>query len=88
MDPYASQKDKELAEKGWFVKVMPDLNQSNPEVSRYLIQNTLWWMATARLSGVRVDTYPYSEAGFLEKLNRRVKQVFPHVSSDGVAMNW
>ena len=78
MDPYASQKDKELAEKGWFVKVMPDLNQSNPEVSRYLIQNTLWWIATARLTGVRVDTYPYSEAGFLEKLNRRVKQVFPH----------
>lgn len=78
MDPYASQKDKELAEKGWFVKVMPDLNQSNPEVSLYLIQNTLWWIATARLSGVRVDTYPYSEAGFLEKLNRRVKQVFPH----------
>lgn len=78
MDPYASRKDKELAEKGWFVKVMPDLNQSNPEVSRYLIQNTLWWIATARLTGVRVDTYPYSEAGFLEKLNRRVKQVFPH----------
>ena len=78
MDPYASQKDKQLAEKGWFVKVMPDLNQSNPDVSRYLIQNTLWWIATARLSGVRVDTYPYSEAGFLEKLNRRVKQVFPH----------
>ncbi len=78
MDPYASRKDKELAEKGWFVKVMPDLNQSNPEVSRYLIQNTLWWIATARLTGVRVDTYPYSEAGFLEKLNRRVKRVFPH----------
>ncbi len=78
MDPYASQKDKRLTEKGWFVKSMPDLNQSNSDVARYLIQNTLWWIATARLSGVRVDTYPYSDARFLEQLNRRLKEVFPH----------
>lgn len=78
-DPYALKGDRLLMEQGWFVKEMPDLNQSNPDVAEYLIQNTLWWLAKAELSGVRVDTYPYSELNFLSKLNKRLKRVFPNV---------
>ena len=78
-DPYSLKEEQNRMEQGWFVKEMPDWNQSNPDVAEYLIQNTLWWLAKAELAGVRVDTYPYSELGFLSKLNHRLKQVFPHV---------
>ena len=78
-DPYALSGDRKRMEQGWFVKEMPDLNQSNPDVAQYLIQNTLWWLAKAKLSGIRVDTYPYSELAFLSELNDRLKRVFPSV---------
>ena len=78
-DPYALKGDRALMEQGWFVKEMPDLNQSHPDVAEYLIQNTLWWLAKAELAGIRVDTYPYSELGFLSRLNHRLKCVFPGV---------
>lgn len=45
MDPYASETDRMLMEKGWFDVTMPDLNQSNPLVETYLIQTSLWWIA-------------------------------------------
>lgn len=78
-DPYALNEDRKRMEQGWFVKEMPDWNQSNPDVARYLIQNTLWWLATAKLDGIRVDTYPYSELDFLKRLNHRLKLTFPRV---------
>ena len=78
-DPYALAEDRKRMEQGWFVPEMPDLNQSNKDVRRYLIQNTLWWLATANLNGVRVDTYPYSELEFLSELNIRLKKSFPDV---------
>jgi glycosidase len=78
-DPYALSGDRKRMEQGWFVKEMPDLNQSNPDVAQYLIQNTLWWLAKAKLAGIRVDTYPYSELAFLSELNDRLKRVFPSV---------
>lgn len=78
-DPYALEGDRKRMEQGWFVKEMPDLDQSNPDVAQYLIQNTLWWLAKAQLAGIRVDTYPYSDLGFLSELNHRLKRVFPSV---------
>lgn len=60
-DPYASTADKELMVKGWFVRQMPDLNQQNPFLSAFLIQNSIWWIETLELNGIRQDTYPYSE---------------------------
>lgn len=78
-DPYSLKEEQNRMEQGWFVKEMPDWNQSNPDVAEYLIQNTLWWLAKAQLAGVRVDTYPYAELGFLSKLNHRLKRVFPRV---------
>jgi len=46
---------------GWFDRSMPDLNQENPFVLKYLIQNTIWWMEYANIDGIRVDTYPYND---------------------------
>ena len=58
-DGYASTYDRERMNQGWFVKEMPDLNQRNPFLATYLIQNSIWWIETLRLGGIRQDTYPY-----------------------------
>ena len=64
-DIHASEIDKKDFADGWFVETMPDLNQKNEKMSKYLIQNTLWWIEYAALSGIRVDTYPYSDKDFM-----------------------
>jgi len=60
-DTYASVKDKNLMSEGWFVSTMPDLNQRNPLLANYLIQNSIWWIETLDLGGIRQDTYPYPD---------------------------
>lgn len=73
VDPYASEADKRETVDGWFVPTMPDLNQRNPHVMRYLIQNSKWWIETAGIDGIRMDTYPYADAramaGWMAELN-------------------
>lgn len=76
-DPYAAPSEQAKMLHGWFDHHMPDINQSNPLVQQYLIQNTLWWMAQTGASAIRIDTYPYSDAGFLDELGKRVKLAFP-----------
>lgn len=61
-DPYASDYDRRLATDGWFVSGMPDLNQRNPHLMKYLIQNSIWWIEEAGIDGIRMDTYPYADA--------------------------
>lgn len=58
-DPYASQYDSALFVSGWFDRTMPDLNQNNPYLKNYLIQNSIWWIEYAGLDGIRQDTHPY-----------------------------
>jgi glycosidase len=58
-DPYASVVDSKLMDEGWFVPSMPDLNVTNPFLGRYMIQNSIWWIETLGLGGIRQDTYPY-----------------------------
>lgn len=77
MDPYASDHDKMLMEKGWFDVTMPDLNQSNPLVETYLIQTSLWWIAFSDLDGIRMDTYPYPQPDMMARWAERVEQEFP-----------
>ena len=59
VDPYGSQIDLKETVEGWFVPSMPDLNQHNPHLMRYLIQNSIWWIETVGIDGIRMDTYPY-----------------------------
>jgi len=77
MDPYASEIDRILMEKGWFDVTMPDLNQDNPLVETYLIQNSLWWIAFSDLDGIRMDTYPYPEPHMMSRWAKRVEEEFP-----------
>jgi glycosidase len=82
-DPYSIAADRENFQSGWFVDAMPDLNQRNPHMARYLIQNTIWWIETLGLSGLRVDTYPYSDKAFLTQWNAALLKEYPNLNSVG-----
>lgn len=82
-DPYSDPQDKELFVSGWFVKSMPDLNQRNPQMANYLIQNTLWWIEYAGLSGVREDTYGYADEKFLSRWAQTIMDEYPHFNLVG-----
>ena len=76
-DPHASRSEEAAFTDGWFVPAMPDLNQRHPQLATYLIQNTIWWVETAGLSGLRVDTLPYSDRNFLGQWRDRVLEEYP-----------
>mgnify|MGYP003324369218 FL=1 len=76
-DPYAAQKDKDGMLEGWFVSAMPDLNHRNPFMARYLIQNSLWWIETLGLGGIRQDTYPYNDPTFMAEWAQAIQTQYP-----------
>ena len=82
-DPYAAPADKAQFVGGWFSRAMPDLNQRNPLVARYLIQNTLWWIEYAGLSGIREDTYGYADEKFLTAWAKAVMEEYPNLNIVG-----
>lgn len=82
-DIHASEIDKKDHVDGWFVETMPDLNQKNQKMSTYLIQNTLWWIEYAELSGIRVDTYPYSDKDFMSDWTYAVMDEYPNFNIVG-----
>lgn len=82
-DPHASEYDKRQFNDGWFVASMPDLNQRQPLLSEYLIQNALWWIEYADLSGIRVDTYSYSDKAFLTAWTKAIMDEYPHLNIVG-----
>lgn len=82
-DPYAAPADHAGFVDGWFVESMPDLNQRNPHLARYLIQNTLWWIEYAGFSGIRQDTFGYADADFLSRWAGAVMAEYPGFSMVG-----
>ncbi len=82
-DPYRSQYDSILFLKGWFDRTMPDLNQHNPFVARYLIQNSIWWIEFAGLDGIRQDTYPYGFKDFMSEWGKEVLTEYPNFNIVG-----
>ncbi len=82
-DPHSSASDKKQFSDGWFVESMPDLNQRNPFLANYLIQNTIWWIEYLGLDGLRIDTYAYSDLSFTTKLNKRLHREYPTLTDVG-----
>lgn len=82
-DPHAAAVDRERFSDGWFVPTMPDMNQRNPRLAAYLIQNAIWWVEYAGLSGIRVDTWPYSDKAFLTEWGRRLIAEYPNLNIVG-----
>lgn len=83
MDPNASEIDLRYCADGWFVSSMPDLNQSNPLVLNYLIQNAIWWIEYAGLSGLRVDTYSYNDKEAIARWTKAIMDEYPHFNMMG-----
>lgn len=82
-DPYASKKDREEMTAGWFVDAMPDLNQRNPFMAKYIIQNSIWWIETLGLGGIRQDTYPYPDKEFMAQWAGAIMAEYPNFSIVG-----
>lgn len=76
-DTNASDADKKLALDGWFDSSMPDINQSNPLVLKYITQNAIWWVEYADLDGFRVDTYPYNDKEAMAKWAKAITDEYP-----------
>ena len=83
MDPYASKMDLKETVEGWFVPSMPDLNQHNPHVMRYLIQNSKWWIETVGIDGIRMDTYPYAYADAMAEWMKELDEEYPNFNTVG-----
>ena len=82
-DPYASQIDLHETVNGWFVPTMPDLNQRNPHVMTYLIQNSIWWIETVGIDGIRMDTYPYADAKGMAHWMKILDEEYPNFNTVG-----
>jgi len=82
-DPYSTPAMREATLDGWFIDILPDLNQSDPEVSRYIIQNTLWWAGVSGFDGIRQDTWPYVPRTFWRDWMTAIKRQYPAMTVVG-----
>ena len=83
VDPYASKYDYDKMINGWFVPSMPDLNQRNPHVYKYLVQNSMWWIEYADIDGIRMDTYPYADYDAMSNWQKEINDEYPNFNTVG-----
>lgn len=83
MDIHASAYEKKIATDGWFTSVMPDFNQHNRHVARYLIQSSIWWIEYAGINGIRQDTHPYADFDFMSQWCKEVLDEYPYFNIVG-----
>lgn len=82
-DPHGSQKEKKIMSDGWFTHQMPDLNQSNPYVANFLIQNAIWSVEEFGVDGWRIDTYIYNDLDFMNRCNKALTDEYPKITMFG-----
>ncbi len=83
IDPHATPGMRKSTLEGWFVNILPDLNQNDPECAQYLIQNTLWWIGRTGLDGIREDTLPYVPRTFWSRWTAAIRRHYPKVNVVG-----
>ena len=83
MDIHAAEYEKKIATDGWFTQTMPDFNQRNRHVARYLIQSSIWWIEYAGINGIRQDTHPYADFDFMAQWCKEVLAEYPHFNIVG-----
>ena len=76
-DPHASESDIKGMVEGWFVPTMPDMNQKNPFLAKYLIQNSIWWVEYVGLEGIRQDTWPYPDKNMMSEWTKELLEEYP-----------
>lgn len=82
-DPYVSDYDLDHTVNGWFVSAMPDLNQRNRHVMKYLTQNSIWWIESSKINGIRMDTYPYADMEAMSGWAKDVLKEYPNFNIVG-----
>ena len=87
LDPYATPELRRGTLDGWFANILPDLNQDNPEVARYLIQNSLWWIGRMGIDGIREDTVPYVPRAFWREWTSAIHHEYPTVKIVGEVLD-
>ncbi|HEX8180517.1 MAG TPA: alpha-amylase family glycosyl hydrolase [Pyrinomonadaceae bacterium] len=86
-DPHALPDVKRNVLEGWFINILPDLNQHDPETARYITQNTLWWIGMTGLDGIRQDTWQYVPNTFWRDWMAAIKREYPHVNVVGEVLD-
>jgi glycosidase len=87
VDPHAAWRNQKNTLNGWFANVLPDMNEEHPDVSQYLIQNTVWWIEQSGADGIRIDTFPYVDRPFWHAYHAELQSVFPKLTSVGEIFN-
>jgi glycosidase len=82
-DPHVSEADRKAMVDGWFVPTMPDINQRNPFMEKYLIQNSIWWIEYVGLEGIRQDTWPYPDKNMMATWTKQVLNEYPNFNIVG-----
>ncbi len=80
MNPRASYQTQRRNLEGWFVDILPDFNQDDPEVEKYLIQNSIWWIERVGYDAIRMDTLPHVPRTFWAKWGAAIKRQYPKVN--------
>lgn len=86
-DPHAPPRYWRDVVDGWFAGMLPDLNQDNPDVAQYFIENALWWAEETGIDGYRLDTFPYVSRQFWSKWHEALRAAFPHMTTVGEVFN-
>jgi glycosidase len=82
-DPHATQSMRQNLTNGWFIGILPDLNTENPAVAKYLLQNSVWWVESAGVDGLRVDTFPYVSRTFWQQWHAGLRRIYPGLTTVG-----
>ncbi|MGB6932192.1 MAG: alpha-amylase family glycosyl hydrolase [Acidobacteriaceae bacterium] len=85
--PHAAPAAYQPVVDGWFRNVLPDLNQSNPLVKQYLIQNTIWWVELGTVDGLRLDTFPYVDRSYWQDFHAVMHALYPNLTTVGEVYN-
>lgn len=83
VDPHSTPAARRAVTAGWFANALPDLNQENPLVRQYLIQNVIWWIETTGADGLRYDTFPFVDRAFWRSLDAQLHNLYPHLTEVG-----
>ena len=82
-DPHGTPAMRRNLTDGWFFGILPDMNTENPVVAKYLLQNSIWWIESAGLDGLRVDTFPYVSRSFWEQWHAGLRRIYPNLTTIG-----
>ncbi len=83
LSPHASDAARRPTLDGWFSDDLPDMNQEEPEVARYEIQNALWWVGITGLDAIRQDTIQYMPRPFIRDLSVALRRQYPRLRMIG-----